>query len=573
MPIALFVAPRVEEILQARFGEVFISLRQTSLSATDPKTAVEKLIVQLDVQPDNLDKGNLPGLHWLEDLLAEKRIPASTPILITAWDHDLFADGSAVRFRTRIGAHPRSNLLYSPLVHFLDLNTLLNKGSLPALLASFPSIDPQKVRHPERLLEDIASNCYVELGISSRCHRLRHMVVDYWQANPDFSGEDVYRRFHKDITALYKVVLQNTTRKPIELGVVKQIQYHLGYVRKTTNLADFLHCFTRLEDILIELEKKPRAIPVKPLSSHIILISHDPHFSSQFKRQLLSKWAVNCDVVADYEEAERLLEESPNKYSSLLSNFRNNTPNGKMDFYQGYENLYSAADKYPWLSCAFMTSMRGARWEQPGSLTRWVFEKPELSDLDKKSAYAFYFFLREAEAKRRGRVQAIPKFLLQGQGVFRDITKPEMADKAYDYLEAQVEQAKECIKGYCEGGNGGYDWSITTRYRAGDEQYLFQRLYYRLVVLALLRQEYRVDGLAPVEDKERKEAVHAFLWKGQEFRGRECSEYLRIRQDVKYHQVPLEKLYQDELLFHHEVVLLPRLEISLPILRSAYGSK
>lgn len=580
MPIALFVAPRVEEMLRARFGDDnFWSLKENTKSrensdSLDPENS--KVLVQLDQLPHANYKGCLPGLHWLEDQVAQDKLPSSSSIILTAWDQEIFESDSAVSLQERLGVQPRSNLLASPLVKFVSLADLFTPNRSAGLDDLFPHLNTGQIYSSARLLEDIKLNCYALLGVSSRLHRIRYMFIDFWQKRDSIRRGRAYEHIRLELEEIYKVVLPKISEAEEHERVENRIRAEVERMQRANNLVDFTHSFNDLETLLIDLDQRSES-PFEPLSSHIILISRDRVFYEQLKKQLKSGWQVDCTVVDNVHEAIELLDADPYRYSCVLTNFRNTAPNGKMMFWQGYENLYVLQNhhQHNWLRYAFLTGMRNARWEQPGHRSWWAFEKQALEELEGKEAQAFYFFLQQAEQRRFHRVSVPPKELVAdvSKNSLRMMEKPGMGYLAYIHLNKKLPEGRSILRSFSQGNILHLDWDLTTRYQPDNEVYMLERLFYRLIILAALRQSEILDDNDddyPQTHASRRNAVLSRLIRNGHKKVYDCKDYLRIESKLPYNQLSLDELLKQEKIFYHEYVLLPKLIIE-PNNTTTYG--
>ncbi len=563
MPIALRAVPRVLELLTVVLKNEGIISFSSWHEDSDLDSDIQGAIVQLDYPPDNISKGALPGLTWLENYLAHDSDWHRLPIILTAWNPQVFASGSQRMLNEMLGVQSMYGLLESPLLHFLPLSDLLYLDGLSKIRTHF-----KKAASIENdLLEDISRNCYQQADTASSCHRLRQLMSSTWQMYSVSSGEPIVGRFRRDLNdvrARVGELLPPSERDRLEADVEKILRS----MSKCKEMLEFLRHFRRLETRLHIAEETQHAHDFAGLHGKLLLISQDYAFATEFEKTL-GNWAVEVQVVDTGQSALTALKGSPLTYCCLLSDFRMHTPEGKLSTRQGYTELATVAEAYPHLPSAYVTGMYGARWSQPRDRRRLVFDKEELRSPNSPASQALYQFLTMAVEQLENQRLSLPRKLLGGKKIFATLLehrssvipllqnhRAELFQWGSDFLDERPSQQK---------------FELTKQKYLDGIEFLRERLFLRLLILFLVRLQTEPDNYTKGQHyKDYLRRVLNYLWPAQdvdhvsdhhmETIQRECTDFLRIFCSKQYHRKSTQSLLREELIFPHEAYLLTDLE-------------
>ncbi len=227
MPIALRAVPRVLESLSVVFQNEELIPYSSRREDNDLDYDIQGAIVQLDYPADDSSKGALPGLSWLESKLAHQQDWHRLPIVLTAWNPEVFVPGSQRMLNETLGAQSIYGLLESPLLRFFPMRDLLQSQGLKQIKDHF-----QEVATIENdILEDISKNCYQQADTASSCHRLQQLMSSMCQMYNLRSGAPVVERFRRDLNDMRARVggqLSPIARGPFE----KDVEQILGKMSK-----------------------------------------------------------------------------------------------------------------------------------------------------------------------------------------------------------------------------------------------------------------------------------------------------------------------------------------------------
>ncbi len=563
MPIALRAVPRVLESLSVVFQNEELIPYSSRREDNDLDYDIQGAIVQLDYPADDSSKGALPGLSWLESKLAHQQDWHRLPIVLTAWNPEVFVPGSQRMLNETLGAQSIYGLLESPLLRFFPMRDLLQSQGLKQIKDHF-----QEVATIENdILEDISKNCYQQADTASSCHRLQQLMSSMWQMYNLRSGAPVVERFRRDLNDMRARVggqLSPIARGPFE----KDVEQILARMSKCKKKTEFQRHFRSLEARLHDAEETQINHYFPPLNGKLLLISHDYAFATEFE-QMLEVWEVAIQVVKTAESALEALNANPLTFSCLLSDFRMHTDEGKLSTRQGYTELAAVAQEYPNLPSAYVTGMYGARWSQPRKRGRSVFDKEELHSANSPTSEALYQFLSAAVEQLENQRLSLPKKMLKGKKIFARLLAYN--NVLIQWLQPEGEELCQWASDFFADRPPRHNFELAKQKYIDEAEFLRERLFLRLLIIFLIRiQAIHEDGVSGKHYKDYLRRVHNYLWPPQDTDWvskhhqktiqYQCADFLRIFGTKQYHSKSVLVLLKEELIFPHEVYLLPKLE-------------
>jgi hypothetical protein len=563
MPIALRAVPRVLESLSVVFQNEELIPYSSRREDNDLDYDIQGAIVQLDYPADDSSKGALPGLSWLESKLAHQQDWHRLPIVLTAWNPEVFVPGSQRMLNETLGAQSIYGLLESPLLRFFPMRDLLQSQGLKQIKDHF-----QEVATIENdILEDISKNCYQQADTASSCHRLQQLMSSMWQMYNLRSGAPVVERFRRDLNDMRARVggqLSPIARGPFE----KDVEQILARMSKCKKKTEFQRHFRSLEARLHDAEETQINHYFPPLNGKLLLISHDYAFATEFE-QMLEVWEVAIQVVKTAESALEALNANPLIFSCLLSDFRMHTDEGKLSTRQGYTELAAVAQEYPNLPSAYVTGMYGARWSQPRKRGRSVFDKEELHSANSPTSEALYQFLSAAVEQLENQRLSLPKKMLKGKKIFARLLAYN--NVLIQWLQPEGEELCQWASDFFADRPPRHNFELAKQKYIDEAEFLRERLFLRLLIIFLIRiQAIHEDGVSGKHYKDYLRRVLNYLWPPQDTDWvskhhqktiqYQCADFLRIFGTKQYHSKSVLVLLKEELIFPHEVYLLPKLE-------------